>query len=58
MKYLTILGLISLLAYTCLTITIPLVQNTDRCMIVYTSTPDENLILDMKFPKIPNILNG
>ncbi len=25
----------------------------NRCMIVYTSTPDENLILDMKFPPIP-----
>jgi hypothetical protein len=23
-------------------------------MIVYTSTPDENLILDMKFPAVPN----
>ncbi len=23
-------------------------------MIVYTSSPDENLILDMKFPTVPN----
>ena len=35
-------------------ISIPLTRNMDRCMIVYTSTPDENLILDMKFPAVPN----
>ncbi len=35
-------------------ISIPLTQNMNRCMIVYTSTPDENLILDMKFPTVPN----
>lgn len=33
-------------------ISIPLAQNINRCMIVYTSTPDENLILDMKFPSV------
>lgn len=33
-------------------ISIPLTQNMNRCMIVYTSTPDENLILDMKFPTV------
>lgn len=35
-------------------ISIPLTQNMNRCMIVYTSTPDENLILDMKFPPVAN----
>ena len=35
-------------------ISIPLTQNMNRCMIVYTSTPDENLILDMKFPTVAN----
>ena len=35
-------------------ISVPLTQNINRCMIVYTSTPDENLILDMKFPAVPS----
>ena len=34
-------------------ISIPLTQNVNRCMVVYTSTPDENLILDIKFPSVP-----
>lgn len=33
-------------------ISIPLTRNMNRCMIVYTSSPDENLILDMKFPTL------
>lgn len=50
---LILLGLIGLIVVT-QQISIPLTQNVNRCMIVYTSTPDENLILDMKFPTVPD----
>jgi len=46
--------LLTTLIISSLTISIPLTQNINRCMIVYTSTPDENLILDMKLPPVPN----
>lgn len=50
-KLLLLLGALSILT---IQISIPLTQNANRCMIVYTSSPDENLILDMKFPQLPN----
>ncbi len=50
--YISILTLAGLMISTS-QISIPLTQNMNRCMIVYTSTPDENLILDMKFPPMP-----
>jgi hypothetical protein len=46
--------LVSYLVVSTVEISIPLIQNQNRCMIVYTSTPDENLILDMKFPTVLN----
>jgi hypothetical protein len=57
-KFLTAILITLLLCAEISCISIPLVQNTNRCMIVYTSSPEENLILDMKFPKIPNQVNG
>jgi hypothetical protein len=54
MKQLYLGLVVALLTISTFQISIPLTQNVNRCMIVYTSTPDENLILDMKFPVIPN----
>ena len=52
MRTILLLFVMNSLIILTLQISIPLTQNINRCMIVYTSTPDENLILDMKFPPV------
>lgn len=52
-----LISLILLVTYA-LSIGIPLNPMVARCMIAYTDDDYETLKLDVKFPELPNQING
>ncbi len=45
--------ILSLVLISINSISIPVSTDDYRCMVVYSSTPDENIKIDVRFPKIP-----
>ena len=53
-----VLGIIMLLVIGSLSIGLPLIDNSQRCMIIYTDDESETLKLDVIFPELPGQVNG
>ena len=53
-----VLGIIMTLIIGSLSIGLPLIDNNQRCTIVYTDDESETLKLDVIFPELPGQVNG